>query len=59
MNFFEKNNNNDLIYIILPFTVQLRTSFSKVAIKYIGPLLVFKMIDPHNFLLMMLDSKIL
>ena len=37
----------------------MRTSFRKVAIKYIGPLVFYKIIDPHNYLLMMLDSKIL
>ena len=28
-------------------------------IKYIGPLLIYKIIDPQNYLLMMLDGKIL
>ena len=27
--------------------------------KYIGPLVVYKIIDPHNYLLMALDGKIL
>ena len=40
-------------------TSQLRTSSRKVAIKYIGPLVIYKIIDPHNNLLMTLDSKIL
>ena len=31
----------------------------KVAIKYIGPVVVYKIIDPHNYLLMTLDGKIL
>ena len=31
----------------------------KVAIKYIGSLVIYKIIDPHNYLLMTLDSKIL
>ena len=52
-------NSGDLVYIISPLTGQLRTSSRKVAIKYIGPLVIYKIIDPHNYLLMMLDGKIL
>ena len=48
-----------LVYIISPLTSQLRTSSWKIAIKYIGPVVVYKIIDPHNYLLMMLDGKIL
>ena len=28
-------------------------------IKYVGPVVVYKIIDPHNYLLMTLDRKIL
>ena len=49
----------DLIYIISPLTSQLRTASWKIAIKYVGPVVVYKIIDPHNYLLMMLDGKIL
>ena len=28
-------------------------------IKYIGPVVIYKIIDPHNYLLMILDGKIL
>ena len=28
-------------------------------IKYVGPVIVYKIIDPHNYLLMTLDGKIL
>ena len=31
----------------------------KVAIKYVGPVVVYKIIDPHNYLIMTLDGKIL
>ena len=34
-------------------------SSRKVAIKYVGPLVVYKIIEPHNYLLMTLDCKIL
>ena len=33
-------------------------SSRKVAITYVGPLVVYKIIDPHNYLLMTLDGKI-
>ena len=56
---FFQYNSGDLVYIISPLTSQLRTSSRKVAIKYVGPLVVYKIIDPHNYLLMTLDGKIL
>ena len=28
-------------------------------VKYVGPLIVYKIIDPHNYLLMTLDGKLL
>ena len=49
----------DLVYIISPLTSQLRTNSQKIAIKYVGPVVVYKIVDPHNYLLMMLDGKIL
>ena len=57
-NFFQYNSG-ELVYIISPLTSQLRTSSRQVAIKYVGPLVVYKIIDPHNYLLMTLDGKIL
>ena len=52
-------NSSDLVYIILPLTSQLRTASRKVSIKYVGPLAVYKIVDPHNYLLMTLDRKLL
>ena len=49
----------DLVYIISPLTSQLCTVSCKVAIKYVGPVVLYKIIDPHNYLIMMLDGKIL
>ena len=49
----------DLVYVISPLTGQLRTNSWKIAIKYVGPVVVYRIIDPHNYLLMMLDGKIL
>ena len=51
--------SGDLVYIISPLTSQLRTSSRKVTIKYVGPLVVYKIVDPQNYLLMTLDGKIL
>ena len=52
-------NSGDLVYIISPLTGRLRTSSRKVTIKYIGPLVICKIVDSHNYLLMTLDGKIL
>ena len=54
-----KYNSGDQVYIISPLTSQLKTNSRKVTIKYIGPLVVYKIVDPHNYLLMTLDGKIL
>ena len=51
-------NSEDLVYIILPLTIQLRTASRKVSIKYVGPLAVYKIVDPHNYLIT-LDGKLL
>ena len=52
-------NSSNLVYIIWPLTSQLRTASRKVSIRYVGPLAVYKIVDPHNYLLMTLDGKIL
>ena len=57
-NFFQYNSRN-LVYLISPLTSQLCTMSRKVTIKYVGPVVIYKIIDPHNYLLMMLDGKIL
>ena len=38
---------------------QLRTASRKIMVKYVGPLAVYNIIDPHNYLLMTLDGKLL
>ena len=52
-------NSGDLVYLISPLTSQLRTASRKIMVKYGGPLVVYKIVDPHNYLLMMLDGKLL
>ena len=49
----------DLVYIISPLTSQLRTNSQKITVKYIGPVVIYKIIDPHNYLLMTLDGIML
>ena len=49
----------DLVYIISPFTRQFRTNSQKIAVKYVGAVVVYKIIGPHNCLLMTLDGIIL
>ena len=49
----------DLVYIISPLTSQLRTASQKISIRYVGPVVVYKIKDLHNYLLMTLDRKIL
>ena len=36
---------------------QLTTASRKIMVKYVGPLVVYKIIDPHNYLQMTLDGK--
>ena len=49
----------DLVYIISPLTSQLRTNSRKIEVKYVGLVVVYKIVDPHNYLLMTLDGIIL
>ena len=56
---FFQNNSRDLVYIISPLISQLHSTSRNVMIKYIGPVVIYKIIDPHKYLLMMLDGKIL
>ena len=52
-------NPGDLVYPISLLTTQLRTNSRKVSIKYVGPLVIYKIIDPHNYLLMTIDGQLL
>ena len=56
---FFQYKSRDLIYFISPLTSQLCTASCKVAIKYVGLLVIYKIIDPHNYLFMTLDGKML
>ena len=52
-------NSGDLVYLISPLTSQLRTASRKVTITYVGPLVIYKIVDSHNYLLMTMDGKLL
>ena len=52
-------SRGDLVCIISPLTSQLRTKSQKIAVKYVGPVVIYKIVDPHNYLLMILDRIIL
>ena len=56
---FFKYRSRDLVYIISPLTSQLHAALWKVTIKYVGPVVIYRIIDPHNYLLMTLGGKML
>ena len=56
---FFQYKGRDLVYIISPLTSQLHTALHKVSIKYVGPVVIYKIIDPNNYLVMTLDGRIL
>ena len=56
---FFQYKSRDLVYIISLLTSQQHKASQKVTIRYVGPVVIYKIIDPHNYLLMTLDGKIL
>ena len=52
-------SSGDLVYLISPLTSQLRTPSRKFGVNYVGPLVVYKIVDPHNYLLMMIDGQLM
>ena len=48
-----------MVYLISPLTTLLRTSSRKVSIKDVGPLVIYKIVDPHNYLLMTVDGQLM
>ena len=56
---FFQYNSGDLVYIISPLISQFHTTLRKVMIKYVGPVVIYKITDPHYYLLMTVDGKIL
>ena len=56
---FFQYSNRDLVYIISPLSSQLCTASGKITIKYVGPVVIYTITDPHNHLLMTFDGRIL
>ena len=56
---FFQYKGGDLVYIISLLTSQLHTASQKITMKYVGPVVIYKIIDPHNYLLMTFDGRIL
>ena len=56
---FFQYKSGDLVYIISTLTSQLCMASWKVAIKDVSPVVIYKIIDTLNYLLMTLDGKIL
>ena len=56
---FFQYKSGDLSYIISPLKSQLHMASCKVDSKYVGPVVIYKIVDPHNYLLMTLDGKML
>ena len=47
------------MYLISRLISHLRTASRKVAIRYVDPLVIYKIVVPHNYLLMTMDGKFL
>ena len=52
-------NAGHLVYIFSPLTSQFCTASRQITIKYVGPVVIYKIIDPNNYLLMTLHGRIL
>ena len=56
---FLQYNSGDLAYLISPLTSQLSTSSRKFGINYVGLLVIYKIVDPHNYLLMTIEGQLM
>ena len=52
-------NSGDLVYITFAFNKSTKNSIKNHFYQYVGPLAVYKIVDPHNYLLITLDGKLL
>ena len=55
---FFQYKGRGLVYIISPLTSQLCTASHKVTIEYVGPVVIYKIIEPYNYFLMTLVGRI-
>ena len=56
---FFQYNSRDLVYLISSLISQLRTSSRKFGISYVGPLVIYKIVDPHNYLLITIEGQLM
>ena len=49
----------DLVYLISPLATELRMNSRKISVKYVGPLVTCKIVDPHNYLIMTIDGQLM
>ena len=56
---FFQYNSRDLVYLISPLTSQLRTFSRKFGVSYVGPLVIYKIVDLHNYLLMTIEGQLM
>ena len=56
---FFQYNSRDLVYLISPLMSQLRMSSRKFGINYMGPLVIYKIVDLHNYLLMTIKGQLM
>ena len=56
---FFQYSSGDLVYLNSPLTLQLRISSRKFGINYVGPLVIYKIVDPHNYLLMTIEGQLM
>ena len=56
---YSQYSSGDLVYLISPLTSQLRTSSRKFGVSYVGLLVVYKIVDPHNYLLMTIEGELM
>ena len=55
---FQCNSGNFSLYNFTTHKVHCAQLPRKVMIKYVGPVVIYKIIDPHNYLFMTLDGEI-
>ena len=56
---FFQYNSRDLVYLISPLMSQLRTSSRKFGVNYVGPLVTYKIVDLHNYLLTTIEGQLM
>ena len=56
---FYQNNSENLVYIISQLVKQVCITSRKVMIKYVGPVVIYKIMDLQNYPLKTFDGKIL